>query len=190
MADPYVTLDARVRAILFDARGADGALGTDAQAMSIPDGRYRAEHDQCPLTDPSYESEYFDGAVRLEWGAATRAEEGGSNPLDNVQLWESKLLVHLGVAGSQAMAPWVFPLTDGASATLRPYPRGMGKCRRITDALECPDLVRDGTEVDPVPIGITAEGDTAATNLGGGRMMFTTAYSFLYRILRSNRGDP
>jgi len=186
VADPYVTLDARVRAILFEARGADGALGADALALHVPAGRYRTERDQCPLTDPSYEAEYFDGAVRLEWGA----ESGENNPLDNVQIKTARLLVHLGVAGSQAMAPWVFPLSDGASATLRPYPRGMGKCRRITDALECPDLVRDGTEVDPVPIGITAAGDTTPTNLGGGRMVFTTPYDFLYRVLRSNRGDP
>lgn len=188
MADAYQALDDRVRAILFEGRGADGALGVDALQKSIPAARYRAERDGCPLTDPSYQAEYFDRAVRLEWAG----DQGDTNPLDNAHVLEARLLVHVGIAAGPALAPWVYPagLEDAEAAVLRPYPRGMNAVRRIVRALECPDLVRDGTEVDPVPIGITREGATTSSNLGGGRMVFTTAFLFLYRILNTDDHDP
>ena len=65
MTSPYLTLRNRLLAIVCDARGADGSLGADALAKSIPLGRFRRAQDGAPLRDPAYPAGALDRAVRV-----------------------------------------------------------------------------------------------------------------------------
>ena len=78
MTSPYLTLRNRLLAIVCDARGADGSLGADALAKSIPLGRFRRAQDGAPLRDPAYPAGALDRAVRVDW--LSEADDEGVLP--------------------------------------------------------------------------------------------------------------
>lgn len=180
MADPYTFLDDRLRAVLFEGRGTDGALGADAQDVAIPAGRFRVEVDQAPLTSQGYPGERFDRALRWEW---EETDLYPRNPCDSDQLVAARLTVTHGVVYGDALARWLQLATGETEAVARTRPkvRLLDDARRICAALESPALVRDGTEVDPIPVGCEREGNAVVTDLGGGRMVATSVYLFTFR---------
>ncbi len=66
--DDYLSeIDARLRAVLFDGRGVDGALGPEAQSRAIVAGTFRPVAENASLADSSYPAEQFDRAISVRF---------------------------------------------------------------------------------------------------------------------------
>lgn len=181
MAAPYVFLHQRLVDILINGRGATGLLGTEAQERSIAAGYFRTEFQQSPLTSPGYAKEYFDRALRIEWSA--ELDDLDRNPCDAEQILSARITIAHGVVFGDAAQPFLQPTTPStpAVAILQPQQRALSDARLVRRALECPDLLRDGTETDPVPIGCEREGSATLQELGGGKLLVTSAFVLTYR---------
>jgi hypothetical protein len=182
VADPYVFLQQRLLDILLNGRGVDGALGAAAQARAVAVGHFRAEFQQAPLGDAAYPKERFDRALRVQWLAETD-EASNRNALDLEQILSARVTVSHGVIYGEASGRFFYPLgvEDPAAALLTPQQRALADARLVRRALEWPDLLRDGTETDPVPIGCEREGGTNLQELGGGKLLASSVYLLTYR---------
>ena len=193
MSNAYLTLRDRILAIVVDGRGADGALGPEATARSIPVGRFRRALDGAPLRDPSYPSSHFDRAVRLDWlGDADDAAGGINNPLDSPQHAEARVsLTHAVLYGTALSASLSLAGAEvAASSVLQAQERALNDALRIRRALAHPDLLRGGATLDPVPLACVREGGTSLDDLGEGRMLCVTVYTLRYQSDVTANYDP
>lgn len=193
MSDIYGTLRGRALAIVTGARGHDGSLGPDAQEKSIPALRFRDAVAGAPLRDPTYPSESFDRAVRLDWLAEVDSE-GVNNPLDGPQIMDARVTVTHGVTYGAALAAFVATAGSevGADVVLLAQERALRDARRIKRALACPGLIRDSADdaAGIVPIACVREGSTTLETLGGGRMLAVTVYQYTFQTDNTSSDDP
>lgn len=193
MTSAFLTLESRLYAILCDARGADGSLGADALAKSIPATRFRRALDGSPLRDPSYPPDSFDRAVYIDWLSDVDDSDGGiNNPLDSSQVCAARITISNGVVYGTALAAFVAVVGSEIAATvaLQPKTRALNDARRITRALACPDLLRGGTTLDPVPLACVRDGGTAIEDTGDGRVLAVTTYTLRYQLDNAVAYDP
>ena len=190
MSNPYLTLRDRLLAIVCDARGADGSLGSDAQAKSIPVGRFRRAQDGSSLRDPSYPAGAFDRAVRVDW--LSEADDGSNNPLDGPHFYAARVSVTHAILYGSALSAAVSTATGETAATvaLQPQERALMDARRIRRALACPDLLRASGDTDPVPLACVREGETTLEDLGNGRMLAVSMYTLRWQSNNANADDP
>lgn len=191
MSNAFLTMESRLYAILCDGRGADGTLGPDALAKSIPAGRFRRAKDSSPLGDPTYPPDLFDRAVRVEW-LADADEPSPNNPMDDPQHRLASVAISHGVLYGTALAAFL-ALTGAEVAStvvLQPKPRALNDAMRAQRALACPSLLRGGTALDPQPLACVREGATTLEDLGEGRMLAVTNYSLLYVSDNAQAYDP
>lgn len=190
MTAAYEVLRQRIIDIVVNGRGADGSLGADALQKSIPAGRFRAATDRAPLRDPSYPATTFDRAVQVDW--LSDEDDGENNPLSSPQFMLARIAINHGIYYGAGVSAFLSAASGETRATvaLTPQERGLNDALRIKRALACPDLLRGGTAIDPVPLGITRDGQTTLQDLGGGRLLVVTFYSFRYQANNTTNYDP
>ena len=193
MSNAFLTLESRLYAILCDARGADGSLGADATAKSIPVGRFRRALDSCPMRDATYPPEFFDRAVFVEW-LSDADDNGGAinNPLDNPHFNTARIAIANGVIYGTAIGEFLSLAGSEVRSTvaLQPRSRALNDALRCVRALACPDLLRGGTTLDPVPLSCVRDGATSVEDFGDGRLLAVTTYSLRYQADNSQNYDP
>lgn len=183
--DDYLSeVEARIRAILFDGRGTDGALGPEAQARAIAAGTFRPAADNAALSDSSYPGEQFDRAVSTRFAAVT--DDVVNNPYSSPQWERLTLEITVGYQYGQASTAFVDPQGNETAAVqrYRPDRRGIGDSRRIKQALEFNDL--RGLDTDPVMV-MCLRGDARGVDLGGGRYLTVNTFAL---VLQSVVTDP
>ena len=177
-------VETRLRAILFQGRGADGTLGPDAQARAIAAGVFREAAEASPLTDPSYPAEQFDRALSVKFTSVT--DDTTNNPYSSPQWERVTLEVVAGYQYGAASTSFVDPQGAETAAVqkYRPDRRAVNDSRRIKQALEFNDL--RGLDTDPVMVRCQRTTGTGA-DLGGGRYTMTTTFEL---VLQSVVTDP
>ena len=191
MTSPYLTLRNRLLAIVCDARGADGSLGADALAKSIPLGRFRRAQDGAPLRDPAYPAGALDRAVRVDW-LSEADDEGVNNPLQAPHFYASRVSVTHAILYGSAISAAISVASGETAATvaLQPQERALMDARRIRRALACPDLLRAAADSDPVPLACVREGETTLEDLGNGRLLAVSTYTLRWQSDNAANGDP
>ena len=188
----FSVLEGRLNAILFSARGADGSLGADATARSIPLDRFRPAAGNAPLRDLAYPCEQLDRAVRLEWMGIEDAE-GDDNELDSVMLRVARLSLQVGYVQGADVAVQSFAKLIGsetaAAVTVAARARALSDAERIRRALALSDLFAYGG-LDPVPLSCDREGGAAIEDLNDGRVVCATIYRVLYQADSATNYDP
>ena len=185
MAELLQPVEARLTAIVCEARGADGSLGTTAQGAAItntPAPVFRPAADGGDLRDPAYPSEQFDRAVFYEW-LGSAPHPGTNNPRQPRLLERYDLRILVGyVYGADAAS---FVATTGgetASTQVRVVRRrALSDARRLKVALEEPALTGGGT--DPVLTAVRIERATVE-DLRGGRLLLVLQTSVLVESTR------
>lgn len=183
--DDYLSeVDARVRAVLFEGRGVNGALGPDAQARAIAAGTFRPAAENAALSDPSYPGEQFDRAVSTRYSAVV--DDVVNNPYSSPQWERVTLEISVGYQYGAASTDFIDPQGNETAAVqkFRPDRRGVGDSRRIKQALEFNDL--RGLDTDPVMVMCARVGG-AGTDLGGGRYVMVNTFAL---VLQSVVSDP
>jgi hypothetical protein len=191
MTSAFLTLQDRLYAIMCDARGGNGALGADALAKHIPATRFRRALDGAPLRDPTYPPDAFDRAVYIDW--LSDADDGEiHNPLDGPHFCVARISIANGVVVGTALAPFVATVGTESAATsvLHASARALNDALRISRALACPDLLRGGTALDPVPLACVRDGGTTIEDMGDGRRLAVTTYSLRYMADNATNYDP
>ena len=194
MADFFSAPETRLLAVLCSGRGADGTLGTQATNRSIPSGRFVRGAAHAPLRDPGYDIASLDRAVQLAVRSDLEAPALDNPEADPGHAWVrvevatgyvygsgNTGFVHVA-AGTAETAAW---------AVLNPERRALADFRRQKRALECCDLVRDGTGETSLPPIIEAQLDGAGqwVDLGGGRGLWVATYRVIVEYNRSTVYD-
>jgi hypothetical protein len=179
----YEILRQRLVDIICNGRGADGALGADAQQKSIPLGTFRPAADRAPLTDPTYPASQFDSAFDVQW-IAEDDDGATNNPLDSTQIVKATITIRNAVVYGTGVSGFVSPHGAEVRATvaLQPQERALAMAARIRRAVENPDLLRGGTALDPTPLACVREGQTTLQDLGAGRLLAVTYYSYRFQF--------
>jgi hypothetical protein len=160
-------IEDRIVAVLETARGADGALGTAAQNVSIPMGYFRRSQNAAPLTDAAYPREALDRAYTIDWEAFRDWPSPRNNQDTNSEEVLSLTLRVAFVAGPGAEA-FVHARSneDDAVVVLYPRKRAMMDARRIVNAVTCLELMT-GDSIAPAinnvhlrEDGVTLNADT------------------------------
>ena len=196
MSQVLDALEQRLTDVLANGRGADGSLGADAQARSIPVNRFRPADAGGSLTDPQYEAGKADRAFRWTWLSVTDLT-GTRNPWDDPQ--PRRALVRLDVlylAGAGAeIQPFVSVAAGtgetAAVAAVTATRRALSDAERIWRALGYPLLTRDSPTTDPEIIGVQrAPEGSRAQELPGGRVLCSTVYVVDFQSNSSTTYDP
>lgn len=172
------TIDARVVEILESARGADGALGTGAQARSLAAGQFRRSAEAVPLTDAAYPRERADRAYDLAY-QSWRDDPLPANPLDGAQVVRIAVDLRIGwVYGSATPAMAVAVSSETTTAdVLAVRRRALSEAWRVVRALTFPDLVKDSGS--PVAIlTCQAAGPTTLDDPGRGYLLSVSPLEF------------
>ena len=191
MTSAFATLETRLYDIMVNGRGANGSLGTDALAKSIPVGRFRQARMNAPLRDITYPSVDFDRAVFVEW-LADADDPTINNPIDNPQHRVARVAICNAVTYGNAVTDFlVLSGTESAATVIdQPRQRALNDSARLQRALGNPDLLRGGTVLDPVPLACVREGGTTIEDMGGGRMLASTVYALRYQMDNASAYDP
>ena len=188
MADLYSAVDTRLNAILQDGRGANGALGSEAQARSIPAGSFRRATDNAPLSDPQFPAEAFDCGYVLRFDASTD-DPAPNNPYASPQIERSTLSVVVGYAQSAGMVGFVHTRGSEVAATCvaRAPQRALSDAMRIKRAIEFGPL--RGVDTDPVMIEATRL-DSSVDDIGGGRLLLTVRFRLVIQYAATTAYAP
>jgi len=179
--------EARLRAILLEGRGANGALGAVALARSIPaayfvaSARYLGSEGASTLRDPSYKVNGFDRAVALEWDAVEDAREQQSER-DARHLRTLSLRVTAGYLQGAAHARFArvtAPETAAVAVASAPR-RALEDAEVMRAALCCPELYSGGTV--PLVLDVRREGPVTIEAVSGDRLLSTATYRVLVEV--------
>lgn len=190
----FSVLEGRLWAILTQARGADGSLGADALARSLPLDRFRAAASNASLRDPAYPREQIDRAIRLEW-ASVRDDNGNpSNPFNGPQLRVARLTLLVGYVQGADVAVRPFASLAGsetaASVTVNARSRALDDAERIYRALSFIPLLTGAPTLDPVPLSCFRESESVIEDLGDGRLLSSTVYRMRFQSDSGTTYDP
>jgi len=188
VTDVLTPIETRLDAILKGGRGADGALGADALARSIPADRYRRSTDGASLRDFAYPINGFDRAYSYEWGAIEPAEENANQACSRmlVRVSLELLLGHLYGAEHARMIRTVGSEV-AATVALRPRVRLVGDVLRISRALCLGTLF--GNDTDPVIVNVMPAGATSTEDLGD-RLLTTVPFSVVLNVSQTSAYTP
>lgn len=163
--------DARFVAILESARGADGSLGSGAQARAIAAGAFRRVPDGAPLDDPACTRELADRGYEVHYDGWAD-DPSPANPLDGSQVVRLPILLKIGWAYGRDGA--AFAATAGAETktadVLATRSRAVAESWRAVRAVTFPDLVKSSS----TPVAILtcqAAGPTTLQDTGRGYLM-------------------
>lgn len=174
MADLLTEVETRIDAILKGGRGADGALGTDAQARSIAADVFRRSAEGASLRDVAYPLNNFDRTYALEWGGQGPSEARFNMAHDRalVRIQLNLLLGHVAGRGHSEFVRTVGGETK-ATAVLRPRLRANGDVHRLRRALCFGDLYSGGTEP---PIANIEQTEATSVEDLGDRLLTTIPF--------------
>lgn len=145
---------ARFAAILFEGRGADGSIGAEAAACSIPSGQFRRSF--APLRDAAEPTAVLHRGVYLWWAQSLPKPES-TNARNQKILSEHTLRVEVGYLMGTAGEGFVHPApatTESASTSVRePSLIANSDASRIAAALEWPELYQDSSD-DPAIVDV------------------------------------
>jgi hypothetical protein len=193
VADIYLALRTRIEDIVVNGRGTSThPINAEALAKSIPIGRFRNAVKNAPLDDRDFPAGSFDRSIRLDWLSIEDDNGGVNNPLDDPHYYLARASVSTAVVYGPEMAPFVDPTNTelAVNSVVEAQERIFGDVHRIARALACPDLIRDPSDTDPVPLSCVREGLTTARDIGGGRMISQTVYSFRFQTNNADDNDP
>lgn len=187
MPGPLDAVTDRIAAVLFGARGRDGALGALALRESIPLRSFRRTF--VPPDDPRADGSAFDRSVLLRWTGA-EDEDGQRNTLDPDRLETHVLELQTGyISGSQLSSLALLHAGETASAAVSDARRrAHNDNTRITSALATGDLVQGGlTGVEIVSVVPRA---FAVDELAEGRTLARATYAVLLCVSNSASWTP
>lgn len=193
MADFYFALRTRIENIVVNGRGtATHPINAEALAKSIPIGLFRNAVQNAPLDDADFPAGSFDRSIRLDWLSVEDDNGGVNNPLDDPHFYLARCSVSTAVVYGPELSAFVDPTnTELASdSVVEAQERILNDAHRIARALACPDLIRDPSDTDPVPLSCVREGLTTLRDLGGGRMTSQTVYSLRFQTDNADANDP
>ena len=182
---------ARVDAILSQGRGADGALGAQAQVRSIPAGVFRPPPNNAPLGDATLGTESYDRAYRRE-ELSIEDDPYANNTLSSSQLRVMRVALDVGyVYGEASTFIRTWPgTTESASAVVwEARQRAISDAERIKRAL-CFQPLYQAAGDDPAIVVITRSGATEINDLGAGRLVARTVFSVTLQLNVSEDYDP
>lgn len=144
MSTPLEEVDDRLAAVLFDARGADGTLGTLAQRESIAARTFRRVYQ--PLDDPRLDGSLYDRAVWLKWTTSEDRDPGPRNPLDPDAIETHTIELQVGYhhGGALSGLAHVQAGESAAQAVRHSRRRAHDDARAIINALSVGELVSGG----------------------------------------------
>lgn len=176
MAQLLDALDARLVAVLEQARGASG-LGPTAAARYVPAGRFRAAAQGQSPRDPNYPLARFDRAYWVDY-AGLADEPDPRNPQDALLLQAVRFVLTVGYVYGADNARHVLTAsgTDDAATDVQAVRRrALGEADALLAALNTPDIFADNA-TDPVLLDCWREGASGVEDLGGGRLLCVTEY--------------
>lgn len=183
---------ARVLAVVCEGLGADGALGPDALARSIPADEFHPAGRDTPLRGNSYAAEDFDRAVQVRW-LSILDEPEESNELDPNALRIARFEVLVGYLTASVLAPQAQLLGSEAmeDAVAEWTDRAIDDAERIKRAL-CFAQLSCGALATARLVGFAREGSTVTDDsVGEGRGLAITTYRVtLGYTLASTALDP
>lgn len=191
MAQFFDAVEARILAVVCSGRGADGSLGPDALARSIPSGRFRKPANDASVRDPAYPAAELDRAVSIEWLSVEDDPDALSNERDTRQLRQARFNLLVGYAAGIDASAYVH-LASGtgetqAGAAAYPHRRALSDAERIRRALAWGPLVQGTT---PEIVQCVREGATALEPIDLGRVLSITPYRVTLEVNMTTTFDP
>lgn len=167
MSTPLEAVDDRLAAVLFDARGADGTLGTLAQRESIAARTFRRVYQ--PLDDPRLDGAVYDRCAWLKW--TTSDEPDPRNVLDPDRIETHTLELQVGYLHGTALSAQAHTQTGetAADAVRHSRRRAHDDATRIVGALATPALIQGGMTGVEI-LSVTRTGHTV-DELAEGRVL-------------------
>ena len=187
MSDYLSAVETRLRALLFEGRGTDGSLGSDAQARAITAGVFREVPTNARLDDGSYPAEQFDRALSLRF-TTIAPDPSPNNPYSSPQFDRVGLEITAGYIYGEATSFVDAQGTESASsAALRADRRAISDARRISIALTFSPL--RGLDTDPVMVECHMV-SSSPIDLGGGRYTQTTTFALVLQSTVTSAYGP
>lgn len=182
----------RIHAVLCQGRGADGALGTDAQARSIAAGQFRRPSNDLTLRDPQYPGGDFDTAACILWDSS-QDEPDVDNELDPNALTTERFTLLVGYlygAGLEGLMR-TRGSESAATAAANWRRRAIGDARRIKQALCFTGLSGGALSSGVSIVGMQREGATTLEELpDAGRAISVTVYQAKLLTPRGSSYNP
>ena len=175
MSQRLDSVETRLDAILLTGRGSDGSLGTDAQAVAIPSGKYRRRARPTSLRDRAYPPEEYDRTLDYVW-SASEDEPEPSNEYQSPQLRRYRLDLQVGYLWGESWITYIRHRSatgeTQAHAATYPYARQANDAEELRLALAFPGLFQVAGD-SPFIVGITPAGPRTYTDVGPGRRLTT-----------------
>ena len=187
----------RLDAVLAGGRGADGSLGSDATARSIPAGRFRPTPYESPIEDMAIHGATVDRSYVWIWlGIADEAVP--NNDYNSVQIRRLRASLEIGyIYGAPAQMSAFIDTASGTTesantAVTVARTRALSDAERIRRALCFTALTaNNGTgDIDPVVIGVTRDGESSVVDLSHGKLKSVTRYSIYINANGNTSYDP
>lgn len=187
MPGPLDAVTDRLAAVLFEARGADGSLGSLALRESIPARSFRRSY--VPLDDPRSDGSTFDRSLCLRWGSM-QSDGGARNVIDPDRIETHSLEIQAGYLFGEKLGGLALahPGESATRAVSDPRRRAHNDATAIANALACGDLVQGGmTGVEIVMV--TASG-LAVDELAEGRVLARATFDVVLCISNTASWTP
>ena len=182
-------IETRLGAVLFSGRGADGALGSDALARSIPEGRFRWSQDGVSQRDPAIPAAERDRALSIDWESISDSDD--SNELDGEAIRWARFTLLVAYAEGPALEDYVHVASvteTQATAVANARKRALSDAERIRRAICFPALFGGGTS--PTIIGCDREGASVVERLTEGVLLCATTYRLILAVPMATSFDP
>ena len=190
MSALFDAIETRIADILISGRGADGALGSDATARSIPAGRFRWSADGVSQRDPAIPAAERDRALSIDWESVSDSEDD-ANELDGEAIRTARFTLLVAYAEGPALEDYVHVASvteTQAVAAANARKRALSDAERIRRALCFPALYGGG--VSPEIVGIDREGASTVERLFEGVLLCTTSYRLVLAVPMATSFDP
>lgn len=188
MAAYFDAIETRIAAILYGGRGADGSLGSDATARSIPAGRFRWSQDGVSQRDPAIPAAERDRAYSIDWESISDSDD--SNELDGEAIRWARFTLLVSYAEGTSLAEYAHTAGAEVAATVvsNARKRALSDAERIRRALCFPALY--GSDTSPVIVGIDREGASTVERLTEGVLLCATTYRLILAVPMGTTFDP
>lgn len=191
MAQFFDAVETRILAVVCGGRGADGSLGAEAQARSIPASRFRKPSNDASVRDPGVPAVELDRVVSVEWLSSEDDPDSLSNERDTSQLRQVRFNLLVAYVAGAGVSDFVH-LASGTSETragAAAYPnrRALSDAERIRRALAWPSLVQGTT---PEVVQLHREGPTTLEAIDAGRIVSVTPYRATLEVNMTTTFDP
>jgi hypothetical protein len=156
----------RLRAIICSGLGADGSLGSAAQARSIPSGRFLDGAAQPSFRSTSYPPDRIDRAVKLRWRGAV-ANPIPANPRDGKSIRIVRVTIDVAYVSAHGLEQRLRPIAgETQDEAIEVGSRGISDAERIDAAVTWSELYGASPATDPPICLIYRDGETTIEELG------------------------